>query len=139
MYKELILECSKDIKWTRIQSPATITEIQEAENIVGYIFPIELKQMLSELNGDSYLLLSTDRIKENCLLNREYLKECYEDIDRHIFFAENGCGDYYCYNIDDNGKPDTSAIYIWEHETNETYVVANDIKELIIRYYNSEI
>ncbi|MBQ7295571.1 MAG: SMI1/KNR4 family protein [Clostridia bacterium] len=139
MYKELILECSKDIKWTRIQSPATIAEIQKAENIVGYTFPDELRELLSELNGDSYLILSTDQIKENCLLNREYLKECYEDIDCHIFFAGNGCGDYYCYNVTDNGKADTSAIYIWEHETNETHFVATSIKELIIRYYNSEI
>lgn len=139
MYRELIEECSKVNRWTMIQEPATIDEIQKAENIVGYKFPDSLKQLLLELNGDSYFLLSTDRIIENCLLNRKYLKECYEDIDYHIFFAENGCGDYYCFNIAENGEADTSAIYIWEHETNETSVVAKDIKELICRYYNSEI
>lgn len=139
MFKELITECAKDNRWTRLQKPATITEIQEAENTVGYRFPDDLKQLLLELNGDSYLLLSTDRIKEICQLNRELLKEIYEDIDCHIFFAENGCGDYYCYNIAENGETDISAIYIWEHETNETALVAKDIQELIRKYYNSEI
>lgn len=139
MYKELILECSKNNQWTKIQKPATITEIQEAEKTVGYQFPNDLKQLLLELNGDSYLLLSTNRIKEICQLNKEYLKEVYEDIDCHIFFAENGCGDYYCYNISENGEADTSDIYIWEHETNKTTIVAKDIKELICKYYNSEI
>lgn len=46
MYKELITECAKDNKWTKIQKPATITEIQEAEKIVGYQFPDELKLLL---------------------------------------------------------------------------------------------
>lgn len=139
MYKELISENSKDNPWVKIQPPATPQEIQKAENIVGYTFPDGLKELLSELNGDSYLILSTGEISENCLRNREYLKECYEDIDRHIFFAGNGCGDYYCYNITHTGEADTSAIYIWEHETNETHIVAKSIKELIIRYFNSEI
>lgn len=39
--------------------------------------------------------------------------ECYEDIEKHIFFDGNGCGDYYCYNINQDGIVDISAIYIW--------------------------
>ncbi len=139
MYKELITKYSENNRWIKIQKPATIAEIKEAEKTVGYPFPEELKQLFLEMNGDSYLLLSTDRIIENCLFNREYLKEAYEDIDLHIFFAENGCGDYYCYNISVNGEIDTTAIYIWEHETNETHAVAENIQELIRRYYLSEI
>ncbi len=139
MYKELISEKSQGNKWVKIQAPATKEEILNAESVIGYVFPDELKQLLYELNGDSYLILSTEEIINNCLLNRKYLKECYEDIDNHIFFAGNGCGDYYCYNISPNGEVNASAIYIWEHEINETFVVAKDIKELIIRYYNSEI
>ncbi len=77
--------------------------------------------------------------KRSNQINREYLKEIYEDVNCHIFFAENGCGDYYCYNILEDGEIDTSAIYIWEHEINKTSIVAKDIKELIRKYYNSEI
>ena len=72
-------------------------------------------------------------------LNREYLLECYEDIENHIFFAGNGCGDYYCNNVSPDGTVDTSAIYIWLHEDNKTRWVAKDIEELIRRYYNAEI
>lgn len=83
---------------------------------------------------------------ETVKLNREILAEVFDDIDefnekvdRHIFFATNGCGDYYCYRVLPNGEVDASAIYIWEHETYETHFVANNIPEFIGRYNNSEI
>lgn len=139
MYKELVLECSEGKAKIHIQEPATLEEIQEAEKVVGYNFPEELKKLLLEMNGDKWLLFSTEKIIECVTLNREYLSECYEDIERHIFFAGNGCGDYYCYNVEPDGTVDASAIYIWLHEDNETYVVAKDIEELIRSYYNSDI
>ena len=106
---------------------------------MGYNFPEELKELLLEMNGDKWLLFSTEKIIECVSLNREYLLECYEDIESHIFFAGNGCGDYYCYNVREDGIVDTSAIHIWLHEDNETRWVAKDMEELIRRYYNSEI
>ena len=139
MYKELVLECSEGRAKIQIQEPATRSEIQEAEKVVGYNFPEELKELLLEMNGDKWLLFSTEKIIECVSLNREYLLECYEDIESHIFFAGNGCGDYYCYNVREDGIVDTSAIHIWLHEDNETRWVAKDMEELIRRYYNSEI
>ncbi len=139
MYKELVVECSEGMARVQIQEPATLSEIQEAEKVVGYNFPDELKELLLEMNGDRWLLFSTDQIIERVSLNREYLLECYEDIEQHIFFAGNGCGDYYCYNVSPDGAVDTSAIHIWLHEDNETRMVAKDMEELIRRYYNSEI
>lgn len=139
MYKELVLECSEGRAKIQIQEPATLLEIQEAEKVVGYSFPDELKELLLEMNGDKWLLFSTDQIIERVSLNREYLLECYEDIEQHIFFAGNGCGDYYCYNVSPDGVVDTSAIHIWLHEDNEMRWVAKDMEELIRRYYNSEI
>lgn len=139
MYKELVLECSEGRAKIQIQEPATLLEIQEAEKVVGYSFPDELKELLLEMNGDKWLLFSTDQIIERVFLNREYLLECYEDIEQHIFFAGNGCGDYYCYNVSLEGTVDTSAIHIWLHEDNVTRWVSKDIGELIRRYYNSEI
>ena len=139
MYKEMVLECSEGKARIQIQEPATLSKIQEAEKVVGYNFPEELKKLLLEMNGDKWLLFSTEEIIRCASLNREYLLECYEDIERHIFFAGNGCGDYYCYNVSEDGIVDTSAIYIWRHEDNETCMVAKNIKELIRRYYNSEI
>lgn len=139
MYKELILEASNGKAEIQIQKPATLSDIKQAENVVGYNFPDELKKLLLEMNGDKWLFFSTDQIIQRISLNREYLLECYEDIEKHIFFAGNGCGDYYCYNINQDGTVDISAIYIWLHEVNETHMVAGNMKELIRKYYNSEI
>lgn len=139
MYKELILESSNGKAEIQIQKPATLSDIKQAENVVGYNFPDKLKKLLLEMNGDKWLFFSTDQIIQRISLNREYLLECYEDIEKHIFFAGNGCGDYYCYNINQDGTVDTSAIYIWLHEVNETHMVAGNMKELIRRYYNLEI
>ncbi len=50
MYKELVLECSEGRARIQIQEPATLSEIQEAEKVVGYKFPEELKALLLEMN-----------------------------------------------------------------------------------------
>ena len=139
MYTELITECAKGNRWTEIQPGASEEDIARAEKAVGWAFPQELRELLLEMNGDRYLLFSAEEIIEDICTKRKYLLECYEDVEKHIFFAGNGCGDRYCYNIGPEGNADTSAIYIWEHETNETFPVAKDIPELIRRYYNSEI
>ena len=89
-------------------------------------------------------LLSTEEIINNVKSNREiypeYLdaNEFEEKINCYIFFATNGCGDYYCYRILSDGKTDTSAIYIWEHELFETRKVADNIADLITKYYNNK-
>ena len=139
MYRELINEFAQNNKHVAAQEPALPAEIDRAEAAVGYPFPEELRELLSEMNGDHYFLLSTDEIMEVVSVNREYLLECYEDIGQHIFFAGNGCGDYYCYNVDSDGCVDSGKIYIWLHEINETRLVASSIPELIRRYYNDEI
>ena len=139
MYKELINELSKDSGRAVPQKPAALSEIREAEEIVGCCFPAELRELLTEMNGDRWLLFSTVEIKEVALSTREYLSESFDDIDKHIFFGSIECGDYYCYNITGDGSVDGGRIYIWEHELNQTRPVASSIPELIRRYYNDEI
>ena len=139
MYRELISQLTVNNSHAAVQAPALPADIQRAENVVGYPFPSELRELLSELNGDRWFLLSVEQIIDTVNINRQYLLECYEDIERHIFFAENGCGDYYGYNVNSDGSVDSDKIYIWLHETNETNIVASSIEELICRYYNDEI
>lgn len=145
MYRELIEEMIRDSRWAKLQPPCPEEKIAEAEQIVGFSFPEELKALLRETDGDNNLLLSAEQILHHVRTNREiwpeYLEpdEFTEKIDRHIFFASNGCGDYYCYRILPNGEADTSAIFIWEHEFLEIRPVARNIKELITRYYHDEI
>lgn len=43
MYRELVLEYSKGIEWVNVQPPCGEDVIAEAEKVVGYAFPEELK------------------------------------------------------------------------------------------------
>lgn len=153
MYKELILQVSKGNDFVKIKSPCPEKKIDRAEKAVGYPFPKELRELLSELDGDKWILWSAKEIVENVELNREswlpffeenFSKEEYTDrVDRFIFFAGNGCGDYYCYRVGNDGVADESVIYIWEHENIDEKccwrAVASNMAEFITRYYEGEI
>ena len=153
MYKELVQEKSAGNEWVRIQPPCPEAEIEEAESVVGFAFPAELKALLRELNGDGWLLLSARQIIENVRRNREifyplfeedFSVEAYRDrIDRFIFFATDGCGNYYGFRVAEDGRAEEGAIYFWDHE----YIgdeccwkkVADSIADCITRYYDCEI
>lgn len=144
MYRELILELTQGNEFVKIQPPCPENEIDNAEKVVGYHFPKELRALLRELNGDKYLLLSAKEIIEQTKLNREIQaeysnEEFAKELDRFIFFATNGIGDYYCYHADSDGVLDETAIYIWEHEEYCWKQIATNMAELITRYYNAEI
>ncbi len=144
MYKELIIELTQGNEFVKIQPPCPEREIKHAEKIVGYPFPKELRALLQELDGDKYLLLSAKEIIEQTKLNKE-IQEAYsdeefvKDLDRLLFFATNGCGDYYCYLANSDGVFDETIIYIWKHEEYYCEKVATNMTELISRYYNDEI
>ena len=144
MYKELILKLTQDNEYVKVQPPCPENEIDNAEKAVGYRFPKELKTLLRELNGDKYLLLSAKEIVEQAKLNKEIQEEYSneefaKELDKFIFFATNGCGDYYCYVADSDGVIDETAIYVWEHEDYCLKQVATNMTELITLYYNDEI
>lgn len=145
MYRELIENFTKSHNWAKVQQGCDEQQISAAEEYVGYNFPDELKNLLRETDGDHWFLLSAEeiinKVKSNREIYPEYLvaEEFEEKINRYIFFATNGCGDYYCYRILPDGKTDSSAIYIWEHELFETRKIADNIADLITKYYNDEI
>lgn len=135
-YTALITPHIKDNRYIKIGPPAAPEAIAEAERAAGRPLPAELRRVLEELDGDRWLLFSAEQIAQTNEQMRGY-GEIYDGIERFIFFAGNGCGDYYCYAFAEKGLED--GIFIWEHETNETRRVASDIEELIRRYYDSEI
>lgn len=71
MYKELISELAQENAWVKIQPPCSENDIETAEKAVGYPFPKELRELLLEMNGDQYLLLSIEEIVEQAKRNRE--------------------------------------------------------------------
>ena len=133
MFREILTELIKDNEWAKLQKPCDESELAKAEKYVGYSLPNELKALLRET------------IIENVERNRSVMAEYFEEgefeekVNRNIYFATNGCGDYYCYRVLPNGETDTSAIYIWEHELFEIREVAKDLIDLIKKYYNDEI
>lgn len=153
MYKELIQKLSQGHEWAGIQPPCPDSEIEDAERAVGHPFPKELKELLRETNGDGWCLLSAREIIENAERNRtfylplfeeDYSTEEYDErVGRFIFFATNGCGDYYCYRVRPDETVDETTIYIWEHEQLGEKCcwrpVASGLAEFITRYYKSEI
>lgn len=153
MYPELILALAAENEWVHVRPPCPESAIAAAEQAVGYPFPAELRDLLREMDGDRWLLLSAAEIAENAARNRA-AADCYAEagisaaayedrVIRFLFFATNGCGDYYGYRISSGGVLDDSVIYRWEHEqigASCCWVpVAKSIKELIARYYRDEI
>lgn len=138
MYRELIEKLIEGHSWAKLQAPCSEKDITKAEKFVGFSFPEELKALLRETNGDRNFLLSAEEIISNTKNNREIFpefleaEEYEEKVNRFVFFATNGCGDYYCYRVLANGETDASAIYIWEHELFEIREVAKDIRRLMV-------
>lgn len=138
MYRELIEKQAETNKYIHPHEGATEKEIAKAEKEMKVKFPAELSTLLSEMNGDGYLFMSTKTIVEYNKMKRDILGEVYEGLDKLLFFGENGCGDHYSYLIDGNNALEGNIVF-WEHETNEYHTVAKDITELIKRYFNNEI
>lgn len=145
MYRELLTPYLKEYTYAVLQEPCSEETIRETEKAVGLPFPEELKTLLRETNGDRWLLLSADEIAENARLNRKCFenaevdeKALWEPLKHLLFFAANGCGDYYGYLFaDDSSVKD--GIYLWEHEDFRYKKVAESIAELIRKYYNNEV
>lgn len=138
MYQEIILQYSADNPYMLPQPPSEMGQIHFAEEQLKISFPEELWQLLMELNGDRWLLLSVEEIAETNLWVRKGLGECYDGLDQLLFVARNGCGDYYGYRIVD-GIVYAEEIVFWEHETNESKVVAGSLAEMITLYYTDRI
>ena len=138
MYRELIEKQAEKNQYIHPHDGATEKEIAKAEKEMKVKFPEELRTLLSEMNGDGYLFLSTEKIVEYNKEKREILGEVYDGLDKLLFFGENGCGDHYSYLIDGKTAVEGNIVF-WEHETNEYRTVAKNLTELIERYFNDEI
>ena len=146
MYRELLWRYIENHNWAKLQEPCGEETIKRAEKYIGHGFPAELKALLRETDGDGWLLLSAEEMLRHVKTNREIFPEAFdseeeylEKVDRHIFFATNGCGDYYCYRVKADGSVDESEIFIWEHELFETRPAAKDIADLICKYYTDQV
>ena len=138
MYSSLLSQYAKGIAFCKPQPPATEEQVRDAEGKLNIHFPEELRNFLYEMNGDHFLCFSTDSVVRNNLRLRRDVAPIYPDLNGFLFIAENGCGDYYGYRIE-NGSISSTSIYIWEHEEGKVSMVAANLANLIRRYYRDEI
>lgn len=144
MYKALLTDLAATRDYIRPQPPCTAAQISAAQQHMGVVFPDQLSQLLLQVNGDQFLLMSLDEIIQYDHMVKEVLINFFEpDIYHHhilpyLYFAHNGCGDYYCFAIKD-GRADDSSVLIWEHELMDTRPAAASIADLIKKYYTDRI
>ncbi|MEM5770924.1 MAG: SMI1/KNR4 family protein [Bacillota bacterium] len=133
LYSELL----KDHDYIKVNPPATKQQIDIVEKELGNTLPSDIKEFLSEMNGDSWFVFSAEQILENNLSCRDLHAYCMP-LDCIVFFAGNGCGDYLGYPVTSEGVR-SDRVYLWEHETDDRIWKANDLEDAIRKYYHDEI
>ncbi|NYB76135.1 SMI1/KNR4 family protein [Sedimentibacter hydroxybenzoicus DSM 7310] len=136
MWKLKILDLNKDSLFAKLNPPATETQIYKVSSTLKVEIPDELESLLKEVNGDGATFLSTEQIIRDNLFLREL--EDFMPLDVFLFFAENGCGDYFGYSIRKNGEIDNN-IFMWDHESDSRKWVAQGLDQFIERRKSEEI
>lgn len=135
MWIEKIKEFAKTISFIHINPPASDSEIIHLENSFNEI-PDDLIKLLKELNGDGCTFLSVNEIIETNQRLRKIVD--YMPLDCLLFFAGNGCGDYFGYQIRKSGLCSYN-IFLWDHESDNRTFAAGSMDHFISRYCNGEI
>lgn len=89
------------------------------------------------MNGDNWLIFSTEQITETNLSARKL--DCFMPLDCLLFFGGNGCGDYYGYPITSQDGVLNDNVFMWDHEYDNRIWKANNLEDAIKKYYNDEI
>jgi hypothetical protein len=132
MWKELLLNLTRRHEYVQLNPPATNREISRVEKKLGVKLPADLRNLLSEFNGDNYFIFSTGQIVEINTMMRKL--KCFMPLGCLLFVAGNGCGDYFGYPITGEGIKDWE-IFLWDHESdNRTYKAAG-LQDALEKYY----
>ena len=133
LYKEL----TGTHDYIKPNTPATQKQIAEVEKVLDCKLPTDLKELLLEINGDSWFVFSTEQIINTNLSVRKL--DCFRPFDCLLFFGVNGCGDYHGYPITSQDGVRDDNVFIWEHEYDNRIWKANNLEDAIKKYYNDEI
>ena len=133
LYKELTVQHD----YIKPNPPATQKQILDVEKLLGNKLPVDLKELLFEMNGDSWLIFSTEQIIETNLSARKL--DCYMPLDCLLFFGGNGCGDYYGYPITHQDGVRDDNVFMWEHEYDNRTWKASNLEDTVKKHYNDEI
>jgi hypothetical protein len=136
-WKVIYQELTSKHNYIKPNSPATHKQLSDLEKSLGTKLPTDLKKLLLEMNGDNWLIFSTEQIAETNLSVRKL--DCFMPLDCLLFFGGNGCGDYYGYPITLQDGVRDDNVFMWEHEYDNRVWKASNLKEAIKKYYNDEI
>lgn len=123
--------------YIKLNKPATEKQILDVEKALDNKLPDDLKELLLRFNGDNLLIFSTEQIIEINLSVRKL--DCFMPLDCLLFFAGNGCGDYYGYPITKEDGVRDDNVFMWEHEYDNRIWKASSLEYTIKKYYNGEI
>ena len=123
--------------YIKLNPPATPAQVSKVEETLGCILPDDIKELLLETNGDNWFVFSTDQIVETNLSMRAL--ECFMPLDCLLFFAGNGCGDYFGYPITCEDGVRGDSVFFWEHEYDNRIWKANNLEDIIQKYYNENL
>jgi hypothetical protein len=135
MWTKKLSKLAETIKSIKLGLPATDAEISAVEGRLGEV-PIDLVNLLREVNGDNFVLLSTSQVIETNIRLRSL--DDFMPLDCLLVFAGNGCGDYYGYQIRKSGVCPHN-IFMWDHETDERIWIADGLSGFLNKYLNGEI
>lgn len=127
----------KDYQHVKVNPPATQEQISEVEERLGNKLPFDLRELLLEVNGDSWLIFSTEQIIEINLSVRSL--DFYMPLDCLLFFGGNGCGDYYGFPITRSDGVKNDDVFLWEHEDDSRTWKASALEDTIFKYYDNEL
>lgn len=75
-------------------------DLDAAEAVLGFRFPASYRELVA-LGGCAEL-----RFRNRTLPPNEIVKnQQYVDATKFVVFADNGCGDFYCWNRGEGGEP----------------------------------
>ena len=136
MWREVVANLTQDNKYVKLKPPASIDYIALVEKKLNIMLPKDLKALLMEMNGDGNFLLSAEEIIETNISLREL--EVFMPLDCLLFFAGNGCGDYFGYQIRKDGLNENN-IFMWNHESDNRIWCAEGLEDAITKYYSDRI
>ena len=134
LYSALITKQNNSIK---INPPANHEQISSVEETLGNKLPMELMELLLEMNGDGWFVFSTEQMIEINMMVRGL--DCFMPLNCLLFFAGNGCGDYYGFPVTPSDGVRDDRVFMWEHEYDNRVWKAKNMEDTILKYYNDEI
>jgi hypothetical protein len=139
VWREYVQELSSTASFA--EAPDDEAAVRQIAERLGQPVPDDLAGFLLEVGEvrDEYgfeVVLSAERIVADNLYFRSApdFAELYMPFDPLMFFGTAGNGDLFAFVR----RPVRPDVFVWDHESDSRYWVANDLRDFLSRYFGSE-